>query len=374
MRREDWLPVLVAGGAACAVVYIAYNQAVNAIKVNEDDQGHPAASTSSHASSKEASAGSRISTSCSTFAGTLASSDTASVQDTDVQDTNAMHTNGSALQRCDFCHKDPGKQELLLRCSRCRKARYCSRTCQKQAWPQHKHDCKRLPSQPGSSACSSNSSSTTTSPTAQHGASRCSINGSKRASFAGSSSESSSASDSVKMMDVLQTYLQQHSSSHDDPLQQQFEQAVLLFVRREHRTAIAQLQAVKQAAEQQCRHSLAGDACKWMGHAYSKLGDASKAAASFASGCELAKKAGNKKLQVDCLSGMGAVYRDSNQLAAAEGFLRQAQRVADSLGDDVVRAGCLTQLGTVLIASDAEVAIEHLQEAVQLREDQVYWG
>jgi hypothetical protein len=79
-------------------------------------------------------------------------------------------------------------------------------------------------------------------------------------------------------------------------------------------------------------------------------------------------------LQVDCLSGMGAMYRDNGQLRAAEGFMRQALRCAEGLGDDVVRASCLTHLGSVLIASDAAAAIKHLEEAVQLREDQVGCG
>jgi tetratricopeptide (TPR) repeat protein len=77
------------------------------------------------------------------------------------------------------------------------------------------------------------------------------------------------------------------------------------------------------------------------------------------------------RTQVDCLSGMGAMYRDNGQLRAAEGFMRQALRCAEALGDDVVRASCLTHLGSVLIASDAGAAIKHLEEAVQLREDQV---
>jgi hypothetical protein len=102
------------------------------------------------------------------------------------------------------------------------------------------------------------------------------------------------------MMDVLKNYLQQHSAAQTDPLQQQFEQAVLLYVRQEHRTALAQLQAVQRAAEQQGQLALAGDACKWMGHAYSKLGDAAKAAGAFANGCQLAEESGNKKLQVRC--------------------------------------------------------------------------
>lgn len=49
----------------------------------------------------------------------------------------------------------------------------------------------------------------------------------------------------------------------------------------------------------------------------------------------------------------------------------QALRCADGLDDGVVRAGCLTHLGSVLVASDADTAIKYLEEAVQLREDQV---
>jgi hypothetical protein len=71
---------------------------------------------------------------------------------------------------------------------------------------------------------------------------------------------------------------------------------------------------------------------------------------------------------------MGAMYRDNGQLRAAEGFMRQALRCAEALGDDVVRASCLTHLGSVLIATDAAAAIKHLEEAVQLREDQVRPG
>jgi hypothetical protein len=111
-------------------------------------------------------------------------------------------------------------------------------------------------------------------------------------------SDAQRGSDTSNVMDVLKHYLQQHSASQDDPLQQQFEQAVLLYVRQEHRTAVAQLQAVQQAAEQQGQLALAGDAYKWMGHSYSKLGDSGKAAAAFASGCDLSVKSGNKKLHV----------------------------------------------------------------------------
>ncbi|KAF6249422.1 hypothetical protein COO60DRAFT_970657 [Scenedesmus sp. NREL 46B-D3] len=306
----------------------------------------------------------------------------------DAASTNATAANGLPLgQECGFCHKVPDKLELLLRCSRCKHAWYCSQACQRSAWPQHKQECKKLQNlQNGAAARSgtnSCSSSAATSPTAQQ-AGRAEQPDTAAAADAGSNSRRSPdrqgaaaataeqrASDNANMLDVLKNYLQQHSAAQSDPLQQQFEQAVLLYVRQEHRTALAQLQAVQRAAEQQGQLALAGDACRWMGHAYSKLGDAAKAAGSFANGCQLAEKSGNKKLQVDCLSGMGAMHRDNGQLRAAEGFMRQALRCAEALGDDVVRASCLTHLGSVLVASDAGAAIKHLEEAVQLREDQV---
>lgn len=190
-------------------------------------------------------------------------------------------------RQCGFCHKVPQKQDLLHRCSRCRQAWYCNQTCQKAAWPQHKRECARLVR----SGSSSSGSSAATSPTAQQGSRRSSLQGSADGADA-------RAAENASMMEVLKTYLQQHSASQTDPLQQQFEQAVLLYVRQEHRTALAQLQAVQRAAEQQGQLALAGDACKWKGHAYAKLGDAGKAAAAFANGCELAEKSGNKKLQV----------------------------------------------------------------------------
>jgi hypothetical protein len=61
------------------------------------------------------------------------------------------------------------------------------------------------------------------------------------------------------VLDALKQVLQQHSSvSADDPLQQQFEQAVLLFVSGEHRAAAAALQGVQAAAEAQGKKAIAG--------------------------------------------------------------------------------------------------------------------
>uniref|UniRef100_A0A673M881 [histone H3]-lysine(4) N-trimethyltransferase n=1 Tax=Sinocyclocheilus rhinocerous TaxID=307959 RepID=A0A673M881_9TELE len=42
---------------------------------------------------------------------------------------------------CQSCLK---RGESLSRCSQCKTARYCSAQCQKQAWPDHKRECKYL--------------------------------------------------------------------------------------------------------------------------------------------------------------------------------------------------------------------------------------
>uniref|UniRef100_A0A4W5N1E6 [histone H3]-lysine(4) N-trimethyltransferase n=1 Tax=Hucho hucho TaxID=62062 RepID=A0A4W5N1E6_9TELE len=44
----------------------------------------------------------------------------------------------------DFCHSCFSRRETLLRCSQCKLARYCDITCQKQAWSDHKRECKCL--------------------------------------------------------------------------------------------------------------------------------------------------------------------------------------------------------------------------------------
>uniref|UniRef100_A0A673IXH8 [histone H3]-lysine(4) N-trimethyltransferase n=1 Tax=Sinocyclocheilus rhinocerous TaxID=307959 RepID=A0A673IXH8_9TELE len=42
------------------------------------------------------------------------------------------------------CHSCLKRGESLSRCSQCKTARYCSVQCQKQAWPDHKRECKCL--------------------------------------------------------------------------------------------------------------------------------------------------------------------------------------------------------------------------------------
>nr|XP_057945190.1 histone-lysine N-methyltransferase SMYD3 [Doryrhamphus excisus] len=44
----------------------------------------------------------------------------------------------------NVCHRCFARHETLLRCSQCKMARYCNITCQKQAWSDHKRECKSL--------------------------------------------------------------------------------------------------------------------------------------------------------------------------------------------------------------------------------------
>jgi hypothetical protein len=46
-------------------------------------------------------------------------------------------------KRCLFCAgTGDGEEGDLLRCSRCKKVRFCDRQCQIQAWKTHKKSCK----------------------------------------------------------------------------------------------------------------------------------------------------------------------------------------------------------------------------------------
>jgi len=79
-------------------------------------------------------------------------------------------------------------------------------------------------------------------------------------------------------------------------------------------------------------------------------------------------------VQVDCLSGLGALYRGQGSTEAAIGYLTKALELADQLlGQPEVRASVLCNLGAARIPLDAVKAAEELQEAVEIREAQVRW-
>ena len=52
---------------------------------------------------------------------------------------NASDYQRNLIYQCNFCHTKSA--EPLKRCSRCKKANYCSRECQKYDWKEHKKIC-----------------------------------------------------------------------------------------------------------------------------------------------------------------------------------------------------------------------------------------
>jgi hypothetical protein len=51
-----------------------------------------------------------------------------------------------ATLQCTACHKleDPDEGELLEICDRCKLVKYCTASCQRDHWPNHKKNCKKL--------------------------------------------------------------------------------------------------------------------------------------------------------------------------------------------------------------------------------------
>ncbi|KAI0074651.1 hypothetical protein K474DRAFT_1516669 [Panus rudis PR-1116 ss-1] len=53
---------------------------------------------------------------------------------------SAIARDNDYKERCNYCY-NKFEKEKLKRCSRCRFVKYCSRDCQKAAWPTHKRGC-----------------------------------------------------------------------------------------------------------------------------------------------------------------------------------------------------------------------------------------
>ncbi|KAF8068437.1 hypothetical protein HT031_002126 [Scenedesmus sp. PABB004] len=380
-----WLPVVVAGAAACCVAYLAWSQAAAAIQRAEEAEAEEERARAAAAQAKAQARPSRggaqplfttASPAAPPPAAPAADAGAASgAADAPVASSSSGGGGAATDDLCALCGKAPSASDsALLRCGRCKAVRYCSRDCQRAAWPAHKAECAALAGSSGGGGGGGGSGATSpTAAAAPHARGRGGGGGGRAG---GEQAGEQQQGDAAAMLEALQGYLQQGPAGQQRagraPLQAAFEQAVLVFVQGQHAAALTQLEAVRRAAERAGELGLAGDACKWSGHAHAKLGDTPKATAAFASGCQLAERSGNKKLQVDCLSGMGSLYRDAGQLTAAEGFMRQALRVAGGLPDGgAARAGCLTQLGAVVMPRGPAEAVALLEEAVSLREDAV---
>jgi tetratricopeptide (TPR) repeat protein len=271
---------------------------------------------------------------------------------------------------CDHCGGAAAAGRRLLLCTRCREARYCGEACQAAAWGGHKGACtaalRRRRAQPAAAPAQP----------PQAAPARGGAKGAAAADAvpgAGADAGAAGGASQADVLSALGNLLQRHADGAADALQGAFEAAVVRFVRGDYRGAVPALQEVSAKARAEARRELAGDALRWLGHAQNRLGAPARAAAAFAEGAEIATAAGSKRLQVDCLSGLGVVARGQGQHQAAVGYLRQALAVADSMGagSSATRASVLTNLGTALMALDAAEAADKLREAVALREAQV---
>ena len=111
-------------------------------------------------------------------------------------------------------------------------------------------------------------------------------------------------------MKALKGFLNQAELA-DDPLRRDFQQGVMAFIQGQLPPAIQQLEDVQTRAKAAGEWDVAGDSCRWLGHAHGRAGQAGKAAGAFAEGCQIGREHGNKRLQVslhenDLLLGIGA--------------------------------------------------------------------
>lgn len=98
-------------------------------------------------------------------------------------------------------------------------------------------------------------------------------------------------------MTALKGFLNQAELA-DDPLRRSFQQGVMAFIQGQLLEAVKQLEDVQTRAKAAGEWDIAGDSCRWLGHAHGREGQAGKAAAAFAEGCQIGREHGNKRLQV----------------------------------------------------------------------------
>lgn len=74
-------------------------------------------------------------------------------------------------------------------------------------------------------------------------------------------------------------------------------------------TALLYFCTAQELAKQQNKRELEGEVFKWTGHSYGKLSDMKNAEVAFTAGIEFATTHKLPKLEIDCLSGLGVLYR-----------------------------------------------------------------
>jgi len=170
------------------------------------------------------------------------------------------------------------------------------------------------------------------------------------------------------MQEALAQVLQENANNATDELEASFEVAVMLFLRGDYRQAITKLQAVEQQARAKGATPLQGEVFKWMGHCWNRLSDNARAEGWFSDGVQFAQKHSLDKLQIDCLAGLGMMYRAQAETDKALQYLNKALELSEKVGDMDSKASMLCNLGGVLMHSDQDKALDCLQQAVALRE------
>lgn len=167
---------------------------------------------------------------------------------------------------------------LPQRCSNCKMTYYCSKECQKAAWPAHKAACKPaggVAKTPGGG--SSNGGAATAATSSSAGAAAA-------GEQATTTTTTSSSHPPQSMQEALVSVLQESAAAKTDGIESRFETAVMKFLRGEYRAAIDLLLEVQGLARAQQQTAMEGEVYKWLGHCWGKLIETKKAETYFTEG------------------------------------------------------------------------------------------
>ncbi len=67
--------------------------------------------------------------------------------------------------------------------------------------------------------------------------------------------------------------------------------------------------SMQALAIERSNKTMQGETYKWMGHAHNRLADTKQATAHFEAGAYFAKQNNLPRLEIDCLGGLGCMYR-----------------------------------------------------------------
>ncbi|KAJ9505341.1 hypothetical protein QJQ45_012107 [Haematococcus lacustris] len=292
--------------------------------------------------------------------------------------------NSKAGKTCAQCAKPTSG--LPLRCSGCKQVYYCTQACQKKAWPEHKEQCKASTSPPGTgpnTASTSAANGATVSPTSSSKTAAVGPStpdepagqepaSTKAPGLQSNGSDGSAAeAEPSSFHSALAHYLEEAAASKTDQLEAAFERSVMLFVKGEYRAAITSLERAQALAVERGDVGVQGEVFKWLGHAHNRLSDTAKAQAFFEQGAEFARQHNQARLEIDCLGGLGVMYRNQNQAAKAVELLETALALCEKSEDMDSKASTLCNLGAAMMQVDQVKALNHLNQAVDIREQAV---